>query len=127
MSDLLQEKHAAISRELDTIKFACSDLDKRVESLERENRSMRETVTTLKGTVKSQEIANSPMTPVEIIQPELLSTLSKTVDAVRVHFQEEIDRNIKGIETLEKNPASASAISGGDRRRHLESAEGVSR
>ena len=67
------------------------------------------------------------MTSVEIIYPELLSTLSKTVDAVRVHFQEEIDRNIKGIETLEKNPASASAISGGDRRRHLESAEGVSR
>ena len=127
MSDLPQEKLAAISRELDTIKFACSDLDRRLESLERENRSMRETVTTLKGTVKSQEIANSPMTSVETIQPELLSTLSKTVDAVRVHFQEEIDRNIKGIEAFEKNPASASAISGGDRRRHLESAEGVSR
>ena len=95
MYDLLQGKLAAISRELDTITFACSDLDKRVESLEGENRSMRETVTTLKGTVKSQEIANSAMTSVEIIQPESLSTLSKTVDAVRVHFQEEIDRNMK--------------------------------
>ena len=33
MSDLLQEKLAAISQELDTIKFACSNLDKRVKSM----------------------------------------------------------------------------------------------
>ena len=103
MSDLLQEKLAAISQELDTIKFACSDTDQRVESIERENRSLRETVTTLKGTVDSQECANSVMTSVEIIQPEIISTLSKTVDAIRVHFQEKIDKNTKRIEALEKN------------------------
>ena len=44
-----------------------------------------------------------------------------------MHFQEEIDNNTKRIKALEKNPTSASAISGGDRRRHLESVEGVSR
>ena len=128
MSDLLQEKLAAISRELDTIKISCYDLDKRVEPLEHKNRSLRarETVITLEGTVESQESANnSAMTSVETIQPEVISTLSKTVDAIRVHFQEEIDKNKKRIEALERNPASTSAISFGDRH-HLESGQGVS-
>ena len=127
MSDLLQEKLAAISRELDTIKFSCYDLDKRVESLEHKNRSLRarETVITLKGTLESQESANnSAMTSVETIQQEVISTLSKTVDAIRVHFQEEIDKNKKRIEALERNPASTSAISCD--RHHLESGQGVS-
>ena len=55
MSALLQDNLAAISKELETIKFACSDLDNRVEKLERENASLRETVTSLKGTVELRE------------------------------------------------------------------------
>ena len=57
MSALLQDSLAAISKELETIKFACSDLDNRVEKLERENASLRETVTSLKGTVELRESA----------------------------------------------------------------------
>ena len=84
MSALLQDNLAAISKELETIKFACSDLDNRVEMLERENASLRETVTSLKGTVELRESATrNACTSVDTVHAEVLSSLSKTVDDLR--------------------------------------------
>ena len=84
MSALLQDNLAAISKELETIKFACSDLDNRVEKLERENASLRETVTSLKGTVELRESATrNACTSVDTVHAEVFSSLSKTVDDLR--------------------------------------------
>lgn len=55
MSELLSEKVAAIVAEIQEVKLACSDLDRRVEAVESENRTLKRTVEDLRKHVLELE------------------------------------------------------------------------